>query len=158
MCVEPLFSTFSLTGHATSQQRFVNYHAFLTSHHTSCKLPYMLSMREVRNIHPPLGFHCIPCILFTLGWCCHDATSTPNLCAQVRRSVKALRESRLTGVVRCGWICSDIFTLYWRQIGVYVCDVIVQFWHFSILQLHLECLKLSILDDHILHRITFELQ
>ena len=34
------------------------------SHHTSRRIPFsMMSMRELSDIiHPPLGFHCIPCI------------------------------------------------------------------------------------------------
>ena len=47
----------------------VDYHALLkqecpvwVSHHTCHELPYMLSMAQVSDIHPPLGFHCIHCV------------------------------------------------------------------------------------------------
>ena len=53
--------------------------------------------------------------IFMFVWWCHDATSTPNLCEQVQTSVKAHGDPRLMGVVRCDWICSNNFTLYWGQ-------------------------------------------
>ena len=64
------------------------YHAHLTSHHISSKLPYLLNMQWVSAIHLPLGFH-YTLHIFIFGWWCHNATSTPNMCEQVQRSLNA---------------------------------------------------------------------
>ena len=45
----------------------LNYDARQTSQLTFSELPYMVSMLEVNDIHPPLGLHCTPYISSYLG-------------------------------------------------------------------------------------------
>ena len=101
--------------------------AHMTNHHISRELPYMLKLAisEWYSIYTSFSFHTLHIIIF--GWWCHDATSTCNLCEEVRRSVQALWEPRLMGVVRWDWIHSSIFTLYGGQHWELIfanCDVI----------------------------------
>ena len=89
---------------------------------------------------------------------------TPNLCERVQRSLKALWVRRHMGVVRCNWICFDMFYLYWSQrwelwFAMYYSsfDTLAPCNHFILSAYN----KLSSMGlgfrDHMLHHNTWEL-
>ena len=41
---------------------FLNYHVHVISRYTSRKVPYTLRLQALIDVHPPLDFHCTPCI------------------------------------------------------------------------------------------------
>ena len=104
-----------------------HYDARLTSHHISCELPYTLHM--ISDIHPPICFHCIPCVSSYLG---DDVMMLPS------RSVKALQEPSLMGIMRCDWIRLGFFpfVLGGHNWGINICNIISEMWHISILPFH----------------------
>ena len=95
---------------------------------------YLLTFSNVKHGRCKCYSSCITISLdtlyiFILGQWCHDATSAPILCERVQRSVKALRTKAHGG--------SKMFSFshFYPVLGVDNCNVMFQFWHFSILSL-----------------------
>ena len=83
----------------------------------------------ISDIQSPLRFHYISCISSYLG---DDVMMLPS------RSVKALQEPSLMGIMRCDWIRLGFFpfVLGGHNWGINICNIISEMWHISILPFH----------------------
>ena len=105
-----------------------NFSMTLTLSCPSNKSSYFLRIilyakHAISDIRRPLGFHCMPWI----SSCLHDASMVllqHLTCVNEFEEVLRLCDPRTKtqGVMRCDWICFDIFSLYSRLIfaSVYV--------------------------------------